>query len=118
MLHYLINYLYTVYPNLDDVFLRLFNYLSIRSALALIISLLVTIYFGKSIIRFLTNKLVKDQIRDLGLKGQVEKEGTPTMGGVIILLGVIIPTILLCRLDNIYVIRFRVLQKKIYGSVW
>jgi len=104
MIHYLINYLYTFYPNLDDVFSRLFNYLSIRSALALIISLLVTIYFGKSIIKFLTKKLVKDQIRDLGLKGQVEKEGTPTMGGVIILLGVLIPTILLCRLDNIYII--------------
>jgi len=104
MLHYLLDYLYRIIPTLDNVFARLFNYLSIRSALALLISLLITVYFGKTIIKFLSKKLVEDQIRDLGLKGQVEKRGTPTMGGVIILLGVLIPTLLLCQLDNIYVI--------------
>ncbi|MAQ70497.1 MAG: phospho-N-acetylmuramoyl-pentapeptide-transferase [Flavobacteriales bacterium] len=102
MLHYLFDYLYS--SGIDATFHNLFNYISVRSALAMITSLFVTIYFGKSIIEFLSKKLVKDDIRDLGLEGQKEKSGTPTMGGVIILLGILIPTFLFCRLNNIYVI--------------
>tara|TARA_B100000700_G_scaffold317956_1_gene410230 strand:- start:559 stop:1839 length:1281 start_codon:yes stop_codon:yes gene_type:complete len=102
MLHYLFDFLYNA--GIDATAHNLFNYISVRSALAVIISLLVTIFFGKRIIDLLTQKMVKDEIRDLGLEGQVEKVGTPTMGGLIILLGILIPTILLCRLNNIYVI--------------
>ena len=102
MLHYLFDYLYDIGVNPN--YHNLFNYISIRSVCAMIISLFVTVYFGKMIISFLSKKLVQDQVRDLGLSGQVEKTGTPTMGGIIILLGILIPTILLCRLDNIYVI--------------
>ena len=102
MLHYLFDFLYN--SGIDATSHNLFNYISIRSALAVIISLFVTIFFGKKIINFLTEKLVRDEIRDLGLKGQVDKQGTPTMGGFIILLGILVPTILLCRLNNIYVV--------------
>tara|TARA_Y100001968_G_scaffold328598_1_gene376096 strand:+ start:2336 stop:3586 length:1251 start_codon:yes stop_codon:yes gene_type:complete len=102
MLHYLFDFLNNT--GVDATIHNLFNYISIRSALAAIISLFVTIFFGKKIIQFLKNKLVQDEIRNLGLDGQIEKSGTPTMGGLIILLGILIPTILLCRLNNIYVV--------------
>ena len=102
MLHYLFDFLYN--NGLASTSHNLFNYLSFRSALAIIISIFVTIYFGKIIIRFLNQKLVQDQIRDLGLVGQAEKQGTPTMGGIIILIGILVPTLLLCRLNNIYII--------------
>ncbi len=102
MLHYLFDFLYN--SGIDATSHNLFNYISIRSALAVIFSLFFTIFFGKKIINFLTKKLVRDQIRDLGLEGQVDKQGTPTMGGFIILLGILLPTILLCRLNNIYVV--------------
>ena len=102
MLHYLFDYLYNT--GIDATAHNLFNYISFRSALAVIISLLITILFGKKIIYVLQKKLVRDDIRDLGLDGQLQKKGTPTMGGIIILLGILIPTILLCRLSNIYVI--------------
>tara|TARA_B100000427_G_scaffold61385_2_gene48385 strand:- start:708 stop:1958 length:1251 start_codon:yes stop_codon:yes gene_type:complete len=102
MLHYLFDFLYN--SGIDATSHNLFNYISIRSALAVMLSLLCTIFFGKKIINFLTKKLVKDEIRDLGLAGQSDKQGTPTMGGFIILLGILLPTILLCRLNNIYVI--------------
>ena len=85
MLHYLFDFLYN--SGIDATSHNLFNYISIRSALAVIFSLFFTIFFGKKIINFLTKKLVRDQIRDLGLEGQVDKQGTPTMGGFIILLG-------------------------------
>ncbi len=102
MLHYLFDYLYI--SGLEFTMYNLFNYISIRSVLAIIISLFITVYFGKSIINILSKRLVKDDIRDLGLEGQVEKAGTPTMGGVIILIAILVPTLLLCRLNNIYVI--------------
>ena len=102
MLHYLFDFLYNT--GIDATAHNLFNYISVRSALSVIASLLLTILFGKRIINLLTQKMVKDEIRDLGLKGQAEKAGTPTMGGVIILIGILIPTILFCRLNNIYVI--------------
>ena len=102
MLHYLFDWLYN--NGIAATAHNLFSYLSVRSALAVIISLLVTIYFGRIVIHFLKSKLVEDQIRDLGLLGQNEKQGTPTMGGVIILIGILVPTLLLCRLNNIYVL--------------
>jgi len=102
MLHYLFDYLYN--SGIDITMYNFFNYISVRSALAIIISLFITVYFGKSVIKILTNKLIKDNIRDLGLDGQLEKTGTPTMGGIIILIAILVPTFLLCRLDNIYVI--------------
>ena len=102
MLHYLFDWLYN--NGIAATAHNLFSYLSVRSALAVIISLLVTIYFGRIVIHFLKSKLVEDQIRDLGLLGQNEKQGTPTMGGVIILIGILVPTLLLCRLNNIYIL--------------
>jgi len=102
MLHYLFDYLYNSGFNLTMY--NLFNYISIRSALAILMSLFITVYFGKPIINMLSKKLIKDNIRDLGLVGQLEKAGTPTMGGVIILIAILVPTVLLCRLNNIYII--------------
>tara|TARA_B100000965_G_scaffold406388_1_gene445058 strand:- start:2775 stop:4013 length:1239 start_codon:yes stop_codon:yes gene_type:complete len=102
MLHYLFEFLQNL--GIDESVQNLFNYISFRSALAIIISLFVSIYFGKSIILFLYSRSVKDNVRDLGLVGQVEKTGTPTMGGIIIIVGLLVPVLLLCRLNNIYVI--------------
>ena len=102
MLHYLFDYLQS--SGLDPNLHNLFNYLSFRSALAIIISLFITVFIGDIVIKILSKNLVSDKIRDLGLEGQKEKSGTPTMGGVIILLALLIPTILLCRLNNIYII--------------
>ncbi|MBQ2027489.1 MAG: phospho-N-acetylmuramoyl-pentapeptide-transferase [Alistipes sp.] len=78
------------------------RYLSFRSAAAVVTALLVVIFCGKSIIRALQRHQIGESIRDLGLQGQLEKKGTPTMGGVIILLAIIIPVLLFARLDNIY----------------
>ncbi|MEM9824890.1 MAG: phospho-N-acetylmuramoyl-pentapeptide-transferase, partial [Bacteroidota bacterium] len=79
-------------------------YISFRAGVALIISLIITILYGGRIIRFLKKLQVGESIRDLGLDGQKEKEGTPTMGGVIIIMAIVIPCLLMARLDNIYII--------------
>ena len=102
MLNYLIDYLLNF--GFNPAISNLLNYISVRSALAIIFSLFITIYYGKYIIKILNKKLVNDEIRDLGLSGQADKNGTPTMGGIIILISVLIPTILLCDLTNIYII--------------
>tara|TARA_B100000575_G_scaffold265200_1_gene241571 strand:+ start:1984 stop:3222 length:1239 start_codon:yes stop_codon:yes gene_type:complete len=102
MLNYLIDYLLNF--GFNPTISNLLNYISVRSALAIIFSLFITIYYGKHIIKILNKKLVNDEIRDLGLLGQAEKNGTPTMGGIIILISVLIPTVLLCDLTNIYII--------------
>lgn len=81
-----------------------FQYISFRSAVAVILALLITIFFGRSIIRALQRHQIGEEIRDLGLEGQLSKKGTPTMGGVIILLAILVPMLLVGRLDNIYVI--------------
>ena len=101
MLYYLFTYLHEVF---DLPGAGVFQYISFRAAMAVIVSLLISMIFGKSIIRFLANKQVGESIRDLGLEGQIEKKGTPTMGGVIILSAILIPTLLFAKLDNIYVI--------------
>lgn len=80
-----------------------FQYISFRTAMAVIISLVITTVFGRQLINVLKKKQVGETIRDLGLEGEREKEGTPTMGGLIIIGGVLIPTLLFARLDNIYV---------------
>ncbi len=90
----------------------LFGYISFRAGFALITSLIVSMIFGKSIIRVLQKQQIGESIRDLGLKGQMEKAGTPTMGGIIILSSILIPTLLFAKLDNIYVITM------ILATVW
>ena len=82
----------------------LFGYISFRAALALISSLIISIVFGKRIIGRLQRQQIGETVRDLGLEGQMEKSGTPTMGGLIILGAILIPTILFARLENVYVI--------------
>ena len=78
--------------------------ISFRSAAAIITSLFITTAFGKKIIRYLQRKQIGEEVRDLGLQGQLQKKGTPTMGGIIILSAIIIPTLLFARLDNVYII--------------
>ncbi len=81
-----------------------FNYISFRAGMALIVSLIISLWFGKGIIKWLQKKQVGETVRDLGLEGQMKKQGTPTMGGLIILAGIIIPTLLFARLNNVYII--------------
>jgi phospho-N-acetylmuramoyl-pentapeptide-transferase len=101
MLYYLFDYLERAYqfPGAS-----LFGYLSFRSAIAIIFSLLVTAVMGKRIIAMLQHYQMGESIRDLGLAGQKEKAGTPTMGGLMIIFGTLIPVLLLTKLDNIYII--------------
>jgi phospho-N-acetylmuramoyl-pentapeptide-transferase len=81
-----------------------FQYISFRAALAGISSLLIALIAGKGIIRWLQKMQIGESIRELGLEGQMQKKGTPTMGGIIIIISIIIPTLLFARLDNVYVI--------------
>ena len=81
----------------------LFQFLSFRASVAILLSLVFTLIYGKKIINYLRRKQIGETIRDLGLEGQAEKSGTPTMGGIIIILGTLIPVLLLTRLDNIYI---------------
>jgi phospho-N-acetylmuramoyl-pentapeptide-transferase len=83
---------------------RLFQYISFRAAAAIILSLLISTIFGKRIILFLQRKQIGESVRELGLEGQKEKAGTPTMGGLIIIFSTLIPVVLFCQLDNIYII--------------
>jgi len=82
----------------------MFQYISFRSGLAIITSLILSLLYGKRIIQYLQKKQIGELVRDLGLEGQYQKIGTPTMGGVIIIASIIIPTLLFARLDNIYII--------------
>jgi phospho-N-acetylmuramoyl-pentapeptide-transferase len=81
-----------------------FNYISFRAAMAVFVSLLISLWWGKGIINLLHRLQVGETVRDLGLEGQLQKQGTPTMGGLIILAATIIPTLLFAKLDNIYII--------------
>jgi len=101
MLYYLFEYLNY---ELDFPGAGVFQYISFRAALAVLTSLLISLVFGGRLIKLLHKKQVGETVRDLGLKGQIEKQGTPTMGGLIILAAILIPTLLFARLDNIYVI--------------
>ncbi|CAM3675557.1 phospho-N-acetylmuramoyl-pentapeptide-transferase [Flavobacterium gelidilacus] len=101
MLYYLFHYLEN---NFDVPGAGLFQFITFRSALAIILSLLISTVFGKRIINFLRNQQVGETVRELGLEGQKEKAGTPTMGGIIIIIATLVPVLLLAKLDNIYVI--------------
>ncbi|MBP1672314.1 MAG: phospho-N-acetylmuramoyl-pentapeptide-transferase [Bacteroidetes bacterium] len=83
---------------------RLFQYISFRAAAAIVLSLIITMIFGKKIINYLRKKQIGENIRDLGLTGQLEKKGTPTMGGIIIITAILVPVLLLCKINNIYII--------------
>ncbi len=100
MLYYLFRYL----DELNVPGAGMFAYISFRSAMAVITSLIISLLIGKRIIRYLQVKQVGEVVRDLGLEGQYQKKGTPSMGGVIILASILVPTILFAKLDNIYVI--------------
>lgn len=101
MLYYLFNYLDRVF---DVPGAGAFNYISFRAALALITSLIISLLFGKRIIEFIRRKQIGETIRELGLQGQTEKKGTPTMGGLIIIGAIIIPTLLFAKVHNVYII--------------
>lgn len=101
MLYYLFTFLDKAY---DIPGAGVFQYISFRAALAVITSLTISLLFGKSLINLLKKKQVGETVRDLGLSGQKEKQGTPTMGGLIILGAIIIPTLLFAKLNNVYII--------------
>lgn len=109
MLYYLFSYLdqHFNFPGAG-----VFQYISFRAAMAIITSLIISLLFGKRLIALLIKKQVGESIRDLGLEGQLEKQGTPTMGGLIIIGAVIIPTLLFVKLDNIYVLLM------IFTTIW
>ena len=92
--------------------MRVGEYLSFRSAAAVITSLLISIFFGKRIIRFLRRQQIGEDIRDLGLQGQLEKKGTPTMGGIIIILAMFVPVLLFGDLSNVYI------QLMLISTLW
>lgn len=101
MLYYFFDY---IEKNFDLPGAGLFQYISFRAGAAALLSLIITISFGKKLIDYLRKKQVGEDIRDLGLEGQIQKKGTPTMGGLIIIAAILIPTVLMARLDNVYVI--------------
>ena len=109
MLYHLFRYLDEAY-NLPGS--GMFQYLSFRAAAAVILSLLIVIIFGRRIIDFLRRKQIGEEIRDLGLQGQLQKKGTPTMGGVIILVAILVPMLLFGKLDNVYI------QLLLVSTVW
>ena len=92
--------------------MRIGEYISFRAVAAIVLSLLITIFFGKYIIRLLRRKQIGEDIRDLGLEGQLQKKGTPTMGGIIILLAIIVPVLLFGDLGNVYV------QLMLISTIW
>jgi phospho-N-acetylmuramoyl-pentapeptide-transferase len=83
--------------------INLFQFITFRVLLAMILSLVITTVYGKKLIRYLQKRQLGESVRDLGLEGQSEKKGTPTMGGIIILLAILIPTLLLANLDKVYI---------------
>ncbi len=97
-------WLYEILAEYDIPGIGMLPGISFRSAAAIILSLFITTVFGKKMIRILQRKQIGDEVRDLGLEGQMQKQGTPTMGGIIILMAIIIPTLLFAQLDNIYIL--------------
>lgn len=109
MLYYLFDYLE---QTTDIPGAGMFQFISFRAAMAVILSLLISLVFGKRLIALLRRKQTGETVRDLGLEGQKEKEGTPTMGGLIIIAAIIIPTLLFAKLDNIYIILI------LFATIW
>ncbi|MDE6862007.1 MAG: phospho-N-acetylmuramoyl-pentapeptide-transferase [Alistipes sp.] len=107
---------YSIFKYLDEATdlpgMGMFQYISFRSAAAIIVSLLIAIVFGKRIIRMLQRKQIGEEVRDLGLEGQLQKRGTPTMGGIIIILAVVVPVLLFGKLSNVYI------QLMLVSTVW
>ena len=91
---------------------RIFQYISFRSAMAFVLALIISVSIGKYFIQYLKKKQIGESIRDLGLAGQNEKAGTPTMGGLIIIAAILIPALLLCDITNIYIILM------LFTTVW
>jgi phospho-N-acetylmuramoyl-pentapeptide-transferase len=100
--------LYYLFKYLRDEFglsgAGLFQYITFRAGMAVVLSLVITLVFGKRLIRFLQRKQIGETIRDLGLQGEETKRGTPTMGGLIIIAGIIIPTLIFARIGNVYIL--------------
>ena len=101
MLYYLFTYLRDQFHLMGA---GVFNYITFRAAMAIILSLFITIVMGKRLINFLHKKQIGETIRDLGLEGEKQKKGTPTMGGIIIIAAIIIPTLLFARVLNVYIV--------------
>ena len=101
MLYYLFDYLNT---QLNIPGTGIFQYISFRAAMAILLSLTITMIFGKTLINKLRNLQVSDEIRNLGLEGEQQKKGTPTMGGLIILAAILLPTLLFARINNVYIL--------------
>ena len=101
MLYYLFDYLHKTF-NLPGS--GVFQYISFRAAFALIFSLVISLLFGKRIINFIRKKQIGETIRELGLEGQTQKSGTPTMGGLIIIAAIIIPVLLFAKINNVYIL--------------
>ena len=101
MLYYLFDYLDRAF---DFPGAGVFHYISFRAAMALMASLVISLLFGKRIIEFIRNKQIGETIRELGLEGQKQKSGTPTMGGLIIIAAIIIPTMLFAKVHNVYIL--------------
>ncbi|MGJ8660774.1 MAG: phospho-N-acetylmuramoyl-pentapeptide-transferase [Bacteroidota bacterium] len=108
MLYYLFHYL----DKFNFPGAGLFEFISFRASMALILSLIISIVFGKKIINLLKRQQIGETVRDLGLEGQVEKSGTPTMGGLMILAAILIPTLLFAKLHNVYVLTM------VLATVW
>ncbi|HNX43618.1 MAG TPA: phospho-N-acetylmuramoyl-pentapeptide-transferase [Bacteroidales bacterium] len=109
MLYYLFTYLDKAY---DVPGAGMFQYISFRASCSAILSLIISLLYGKRIINYLRTKQIGETIRELGLEGQSEKAGTPTMGGLIILGAILIPTLLFARLDNVYVLLM------LFATIW
>ncbi|MFA8301047.1 MAG: phospho-N-acetylmuramoyl-pentapeptide-transferase [Hyphomicrobiales bacterium] len=109
MLYSLFEYLHRVW---DFPGAGVFQYITFRAAMAIILSLVISLIFGKPWINFLRRKQIGETVRDLGLEGQKEKQGTPTMGGLIIITSILIPTILFAKLNNTYILLM------IFTTVW
>ncbi len=107
---------YYIFQYLEDTFhfpgAQVFQFITFRAALAVITSLIISLLFGKRWIKYLNKKQISETVRDLGLEGQMEKQGTPTMGGLIILAAILIPTLLFARLDNVYILLM------LFTTVW
>ena len=112
--------LYQLFEILESQFnfpgASLFSYLSFRAAVSVLLSLIISVVFGKKIINYLKRKQIGENIRDLGLEGEDKKVGTPTMGGLIIIIGTIIPVVLMSNLENIY-IQILIISTIILGSI-
>lgn len=109
MLYYLFKYLREQFGMSGA---GLFQYITFRAGIAIVLSLIITLVFGKTLIRFLQRKQIGETIRDLGLQGEDLKRGTPTMGGIIIIAGILIPTLLFARVENVYIIMM------VISTVW